>query len=137
MLRVITLTLLTTTLFMGTSLLGPGAWGEKVDNTISVITTDFKFEPDGWTVAAGQPVTLTLTNRGANEHEWVLLKEGMTVTPPFGEQDEDKVFWEIEVEPGATQTATFTAPKEAGTYDVICGTPGHLEQGMRATLVVK
>jgi hypothetical protein len=40
----------------------------------------------------------------------------MSVTPPFGEQDENKVFWEIEVEPGATKTETFTAPKAAGTY---------------------
>jgi plastocyanin len=128
---------ITTTLLMCTSLLGQGAWGEQIGNTISVITTDFKFEPNTWTVAGGQPVTLTITNRGANEHEWVLLKKETAITPPFGEKDEDKVFWEIEIEPGATKTATFTVPKEAGTYQVICGTPMHLEQGMKATLVVK
>ena len=32
---------------------------------------------------------------------------------------------------------TFTAPSEAGTYKVVCGTPAHLELGMAATLVVK
>ena len=29
---------------------------------------------------------------------------------PFDEDDEDKVFWEIEAEPGETKSETFTAP---------------------------
>jgi len=65
-----------------------------------------------------------------------LLKKGTSVTMPFDDDDEDKVFWEIEAEPGQTKTEAFTAPTEAGTYTVVCGTPAHLEQGMAATLVV-
>jgi uncharacterized cupredoxin-like copper-binding protein len=55
---------------------------------------------------------------------------------PFDEDDEDKVFWEIEADPGQTKTESFTVPSEAGTCTVVCGTPAHLEQGMAATLVV-
>jgi plastocyanin len=123
-------------LIVGALLFGLTACGGN-SNTITVTTTDFKYDPQTWTVSAGQAVTLTFTNKGATEHEWVLLKKGTTVTLPFDADDEDKVFWEIEAQPGGTKTETFTAPSEAGTYTVVCGTPGHLEQGMEATLVVK
>ena len=106
-------------------------------NAVSVTTTDFKFDAESWTVSAGQEVSLTIANKGANEHEWVLLKLGTAVTVPFDDDDEDKVFWEIEAQPGETKTETFTAPSEADTYTIVCGITGHIEQGMVATLVVK
>jgi len=111
---------------------GPGG-PEK----ISVTTTDFKFDPTSWTVTAGKQVELTLKNEGVLEHEWVIIKNGMQVTIPFDDDDEEKVYWEIEAAPGETKTETFTAPSEAGTYTVVCGTPAHLEQGMTGTLIVK
>jgi uncharacterized cupredoxin-like copper-binding protein len=114
-----------------------GCANSGASSNISVATTDFKFAPTTWQVNKGQPVSLTLQNTGKLQHEWVLLKQGTNVTMPFDEDDEDKVFWEIEAEPGQTKTETFTAPAEAGTYTVVCGTPAHLEQGMAATLVVK
>jgi uncharacterized cupredoxin-like copper-binding protein len=104
---------------------------------IAVVTTDYKFAPTSWTVSKGQSVSLTLQNTGALDHEWVLLKKDTAVTLPFDDDDEDKVYWEIEANPGQTQTGTFTAPAEAGTYTVVCGTPAHLEQGMEAELVVQ
>ena len=121
----------------GAMLLGLTACGGGGGNTISVTTTDFKFDPTTWTVPAGQQITLTLTNKGANEHEWVLVKKGMEVTIPFDADDEDKVYWEMEAGPGETKTETFTAPSEAGTYTIVCGIAGHLEQGMTGTLTVK
>jgi plastocyanin len=114
-----------------------GACSNSDPNKLSVITTDHDFSPLKWSVTAGAPVTLELTNRGTEEHEWVLIKNGMEVTKPFDDDDEDKVFWEIEAEAGETKTGTFTAPTEPGTYTVVCGIPDHLEKGMEATLVVK
>lgn len=104
---------------------------------ISVTTTEFKFEPMTWTVSAGKEVELTIKNDGSLEHEWVLIKKGQEVTLPFDADDEDKVFWEMEAAPGETKTETFTAPSEPGTYNIVCGTPAHLEQGMKGTLTVK
>ena len=123
-------------LVLGVLLLGLTACS-GAGNTIAVTTTDFHFEPTTWSVAAGKPVELTLTNKGTLEHEWVLLKKDTAVTVPFDADDEAKVFWEVEALPGETKTETFTAPSEPGTYTVVCGTPAHLEQGMQATLVVK
>ncbi len=125
------------TVYLCASVLMAAAFGENVDNTISVTTTDFQFVPNRWTVMSGQEVTLTIENRGVQEHEWVLLQPGTEVTMPFGEDDESKVFWEIEAIPGSTKKETFTAPMEAGTYKVVCGKPRHIERGMEAILVVK
>ena len=59
------------------SVLGLAACGANSSQKIDVATTDFKFAPTSWTVAAGKPVALTLKNSGALKHEWVLLKKGM------------------------------------------------------------
>jgi len=122
-------------LFLAASILGLVACSGSSKK--SVTTTESKFDPLTWTVKAGKPVTITITNNGALDHEWVLIKQGQDVTVPFDADDEDKVFWEIEAGPGETKTETFTAPSEAGTYKVVCGTPGHIELGMVASLVVK
>ena len=106
--------------------------------TLNVSTTDTGYDAPTYTVPAGAEVTLTMTNNGAVEHEFAILKKGQHVTPPFGDKDEDKIFWELDgVDAGETKSDTFTAPTEPGEYDVICGIPGHIEMGMIATLIVK
>ena len=119
------------------SLLILSACGPKGPEKLSVTTSEFKFEPTTWAVSAGNEVELTLENNGTLDHEWVIIKKGMEVTIPFDDDDEDKVFWEMEASPGETKTETFTAPSEPGTYTIVCGTPAHLEQGMTGTLTVK
>jgi plastocyanin len=123
-------------LIAGALLIVLAACGGK-SNAITVNTTDYRFDPQSWTVSPGQSIPFTITNKGSVEHEWVLLKKGTAVTQPFDEDDEDKVFWEIEAGPGETKTETFTAPGERGSYIVVCGIPGHVENGMAGTLVVK
>ena len=106
--------------------------------TLNVTSTDKGYDSPTYTVPAGSKVTLSLTNNGSVEHEFAILKLGQHVTPPFGDKDEDKIFWELDgVEAGKTKSDTFTAPTEPGEYDVICGIPGHIELGMVATLIVK
>jgi uncharacterized cupredoxin-like copper-binding protein len=103
----------------------------------SVEMKDFSFTPNTATVPAGAEVTLNLKNSGALEHEYVIIKKGEKVTVPFDDDDEAKVFWEHELDAGESATVTYTAPTEPGEYTVVCGTPGHLEQNMAGTLVVK
>lgn len=113
------------------------ACGSK-KTTLNVTATDSGYDSTTYTVPAGGEVTLNLTNNGAIEHEFAILKKGEHVTPPFGDKDEDKIFWELDgVDAGETKSDTFTAPTEPGEYDVICGIPGHIELGMVATLIVK
>ena len=105
--------------------------------SVDVTITDFAYAPKAFTVPAGSQVTLNAKNNGAVEHEFALMKLGTSVTPPFGEKDEGGIFWEMDgIEPNTTKSATFTAPAEPGTYQVICGLAGHIENGMIATLTV-
>lgn len=107
------------------------------NQTLSIDTTDFAFTPNQWTVNAGQRITLKLTNQSGSEHEWVLLKKGEEVTMPFDADDEARIEFESEVEPGNVKISFFPAPDEAGLYRIVCGIPGHLEAGMEGTLTVK
>jgi uncharacterized cupredoxin-like copper-binding protein len=110
---------------------GPGS------ATLDVEMKDFAFEPNAWEVPAGAKVTLNLTNTGTQDHEYVIMILGKNATTPFDADDEPNVYWEHEVMPGESAKVEFTAPSEPGVYEIVCGTAGHLEQGMQGTLTVK
>lgn len=110
-------------------LAGCGGGGGSIEAT----ATEYAFDPSTWTVTAGEEVTLTLTNDGAEEHEWALLSEEIASEADF---TEDKVIWEMEAASGASAQGTFTAPA-AGTYQVVCVIPGHFDSGMEGTLTVE
>ena len=111
-----------------------GAGGPST--TIKVTMTDFHFEPMDFTIPAGQEITVNATNNGAVEHEFVIFKLGTNAGDKFGDEDEDNIFWGVEVLPGQSTTGTFTAPSEPGEYYITCGIEGHLEAGMNAKLTV-
>ncbi len=112
-----------------------GASGPSTN--LKVELTDFHFVPDKFVVPAGQEITLNLKNSGAVVHEYVIMKSGQTVGDDFGPEDEENIYWEVEVDPGASKTVTFTAPADSGEYQLVCGTEGHFKAGMVGTLTVK
>jgi len=104
--------------------------------SLSVDLTDFSFKPDSFKVPAGKVITVKVTNKGANVHEFVIMKAGTKVEPPFADKDEGNIYWEIDdVQPGQTKSDKFTAPAP-GDYEIVCGTPGHVEMGMVGALTV-
>jgi uncharacterized cupredoxin-like copper-binding protein len=110
-------------------------------------TDDLTFEPDEFTVPAGQEVTVELTSQ-AVEHDLV-IEDASEVGHVGGEghgdhgedeHDEDHAEGEHDLhvahaDPNETVTATFQID-EPGTYEVYCSVPGHREAGMTATLEV-
>ena len=105
---------------------------------LNVTATDKGYDSPSYTVPAGATVTLNFKNAGGLTHEFAILKLGQHVIPPFGEKDEDKIYWELDGVPAdTTMSGTFTAPTEPGEYDVLCGIPGHIEMGMITKLIVK
>ncbi|MDT7041042.1 cupredoxin domain-containing protein [Candidatus Nitronereus thalassa] len=124
-------------LLIGLSGIGLHAKAKGPTHQISVTATDFKFMPNIWTLQSGQPVSITFMNHGVQEHEWVLLKQGAEVVLPFDDDDESKVYWEIESGPGATKEGRFVVPAQPGSYTIVCGKPRHIERGMKATLLVE
>ena len=104
---------------------------------LNVQLLDFSFTPSEMSVPVGQTVTLNATNKGANLHEFVIMNLGQEVSVPFSDDDEGKIYWEVEIEEGQSKSVTFTAPSEPGKYQLVCGIPGHIEHGMLGTLSVQ
>ncbi len=99
---------------------------------IAATATNFAFNPDLWTVTAGEEVTLTLTNAADEDHEWVIMSAPIASEAEFTEAG---VYFEMESAAGGVATDTFTAPA-AGTYQIICALPGHFASGMEGELIV-
>lgn len=106
-------------------------------------TDEMKFDKSVFTVKAGQEVQLTLKHVGtmskdAMGHNWVLLQQGTDVAS-FGAEaagakdadyipasQSDKVIAHTKLLGGGeSDTITFTAPTEKGSYTFICSFPGH------------
>ena len=95
----------------------PAAPGQA--QQIKLVATDIKFDQKEIKVAAGQPVEMTLENKGVLEHDFTIQN------PAF----------QIKAAGGQTARGTFTPTKE-GTYDFFCSIPGHREAGMAGKLIV-
>ena len=110
--------------------------GGGVTTSIDVTMTDFQFQPNQFTVPAGQEITFRSSNHGAVVHNFVIMKLGTSAGPMFDEEDIPNVYWEVELVPGADTDTSFTAPTEPGEYQVVCRTEGHIASGMTGTLTV-
>jgi uncharacterized cupredoxin-like copper-binding protein len=129
-------TLFVSALLLAMSLVLTACGGGGPSTTIDVTMTDFLFTPTEFTIPAGQEITVNAANNGAVEHEFVIFKLGTDAGEKFGDEDEENIYWEVEVLPGEKATTTFTAPTEPGEYYLTCGIEGHLEAGMNGTLTV-
>lgn len=111
-----------------------GAGGPTTE--LNVAMTDFQFQPNQYTVPAGQEITLNARNNGAVVHNFVIMKLGTSAGPMWDDADVPNVYWEVELLPGADTSTSFTAPSEPGDYEVVCRTEGHIASGMVAKLSV-
>jgi uncharacterized cupredoxin-like copper-binding protein len=103
---------------------------------INVEMTDFAFTPNQFTVPAGEEITLQVKHDGLVTHDFIIMKYETNVGAHFNEEDQPNIYWKIEVQPGDSETLTFTAPDQPGTYQIVCGMAGHVEAGMIGQLVV-
>lgn len=108
----------------------------EASTSIEAEATEFEFDPDTWTVPAGDQFSITLTNEGSIAHEWAVIKLGEDIESE-AEFEEDKVLLEVEaIDAGTSTTQTFTIA-EPGTYQVICAIEGHFDAGMEGRLTVR
>jgi plastocyanin len=85
---------------------------------LTVVATEFAFDPADLSIAADEDVELTLENAGVVEHD-------ITV---------DEL--DLEIYADASETVTETVNVPAGTYEFYCSIPGHRTSGMEGTLTV-
>jgi len=103
---------------------------------LNVELSDFTITPNQFTVQAGSEVTISVTNNGTVEHDFNIMMSGADIGNLFDEQDRTNVLWETNVQPGESKSAIFTVPEEAGSYQVVCAMPGHMQAGMIGKLEV-
>lgn len=96
---------------------GIAATDEEV--TYTVTGNNFAFAPSTLNVKAGQKVNIVFVN-SEGFHDFVI--DGVTATQ--------------QIQSGATETISFTAP-EAGSYEYYCSVGQHRAFGMKGTLVVE
>jgi uncharacterized cupredoxin-like copper-binding protein len=111
---------------------GNSGAGTKINFTM----TDFAFSPGEFTIPAGEEITLHINHNGTVEHNFIVMKYGTDAGEMFDEEDQDNVSWEMDLQPGDSKTVVFTAPDQPGTYQILCGMPGHLQSGMVGKLIV-
>lgn len=111
--------------------------------------TDMKFEPARVEVAAGSELTITLSNKATSEamiHNIVFIEFGaqseivakaLEAGPDAGYVPEDDriLASSAMLNPGETDSITFTVPEKKGTYQFICTYPGHTD--MKGVLLVR
>ncbi len=110
--------------------------GAKPTTSLKVNMTDFTYTPNELIVPAGEEITLEITNNGAIVHNFIIMNAGADIGQDFDEEDTKNEYWKVELQPGQSQTAFFTAPSLPGDYIIVCSTPGHYIAGMIGKLIV-
>lgn len=114
----------------------------EASTTLDVTGADrIEFQPDAFTVPAGEEVSISLMAGDAVEHDFVI--EGAADVSATGEDGHGEAGHDIppddlavvHADAGQTARGTFTID-EPETYTVYCSVPGHRQSGMEATLTV-
>ncbi len=107
---------------MGFGNAGPASTAIPGATEVRVQTSNFSFSPSEIRLPKGADVNLTLTNLAGNGvvHDLTVPALGIHVVANTGE----------------TRTIGLRG-LAAGRYDAYCGTPGHVDLGMRATVIVE
>ena len=126
-----------------------GACGDSSTNTtgeiadrsgppfgVAAAAREFEFIPDSWTVPSSALLVLDFDNQGTVEHFLVVIAD-RAVVPSAAGLDDAQVYRSLRAPAGERASDTFLAPAVAGSYQVICIVPGHLEAGMTAVLTVE
>jgi len=103
---------------------------------INLTISDYHFEPDTFTIPAGEEITVNIDNEGFVSHQFVIFKLGTEAGSKIGPEDQENIYWRFEVAPGHSDSSTLIAPSEPGEYFITCGIFGHLEAGMSGSLII-
>lgn len=104
---------------------GQGVSGQQVrgamERTIDATAVDYKLNPAEIRVKRGTKVTIRFANKGTERHEFEIEEYDFEIGP---------------IEPGQVVSKSFVADR-AGRFAYECHVDGHLQRGMKGTLVVE
>ena len=115
---------------------------------VTMLASEFRFDPATVEVQAGQQVTVMMQNMGTVEHDFVIQE--MPMEQAAGDSESEGAVMpghtmdEMAMEPavhmgamaGMSGSVTFV-PTKPGTYEFFCAVAGHKEAGMVGTLTVR
>jgi azurin len=123
---------------------------------LEITGDDFmKFNVTNFEVKPGQRVTVRFKNVGelpkeAVAHNWVLLSRqansAQFIAAGFSHPERDYIAFEQEfyvlaktkmLGPNESDSVSFAAPHEAGSYDYVCTFPEHYAGGMKGIMIVR
>jgi uncharacterized cupredoxin-like copper-binding protein len=111
------------------------------DRTITVVMTEFAYQPQTLHVQVGERVTLLLENDGATLHDITTehfqgqVEVDADSVDHHGDADHGSEF-HAAANAGEHVQLTFVAT-EAGEFELFCSVPGHRQLGMTLTLIVE
>lgn len=108
--------------------------------TIAVtMSDDLRFEPEAFTVAAGETVRFEVTNRGQSIHEFLIGDEAAQAEFE-AEMAGDGMHHEsdagVSLDPGQTASFEYTFDEAGADLLAGCHEPGHYDGGMVAAINV-
>jgi uncharacterized cupredoxin-like copper-binding protein len=127
---------------VGTWWLGRSQASPAPARAVTVTIDNLAYSPKLFTVAANQPVQVTLVNDTTLAHDFsVQTISVVNVVETNSAQHSDMEMTgmpDLHVAAAAGQTATLTfTPTQPGTYQFFCTVPGHKDAGMLGTLIVQ
>lgn len=109
-------------------------------SAISADLSEWKIDIGGATGKAGS-ITFTVSNKGANTHEFVIVATDLKADslPVVDDLVDESAFTPVDeiedIEPGTTPT--LTVDLAAGHYVILCNIEAHYGKGMHTDLEVK
>ena len=103
------------------------------------MTDDLRFEPDVFTVAAGERVRFEVTNRGQSIHEFLIGDEAAQAefeAEMAGDGMHHETDAGVSLDPGQTDSFEYTFDEAGADLLAGCHEPRHYETGMVATITV-
>lgn len=88
---------------------------------ITIVGSEFRFQPSSITVQAGERIKITFRNDGSTSHNFMIEELGIGTNT---------------IGAGQTDIVEFTAPT-SGTYTIFCSVPGHRSAGMEGDLNIE
>lgn len=101
---------------------------------VTIVGTEFSFDPDDPLVFADTDVGITFSNEGAVVHNLNVLASGVDYSEDIELSESDVVARVDDIEGGAEASTTVALP--TGTYQMVCTIPGHFDLGMSGVLEV-
>jgi uncharacterized cupredoxin-like copper-binding protein len=95
------------------------------NNRVEIVATEMRFSPNRIDARVGQPVLITIVNRGSERHDLTFLSIEMPNLRGV----------ETLTMPGQSTRLTMTFDRP-GTYPFLCTIPGHATSGMTGAVFV-